>query len=338
MDCFTRPLAFLKSDADLAPTLITWFLALVCVFMFVKSRGCNHRVTDDWRPYKDADECDRAERKKEERRRPFRRNVRIFLIRHGESEANLLPGQIGGRQNESPLSKKGLQQAMKLGNRLKAMGIKFEKVYSSTAVRAFETARIALPGVNVEKNEELLEQGQGDWEMGDRKKIMTEEILAQMNSDNWEFKAPQTDRTVSESPREVEERMYRFVKRRILAPVIRRRARPSNDSRDEDEFSEYEFENERKQHVEEQKGESSPPSHAMRQKEADLPCVAIFTHGGAIRYLTRRVLASNPFRTHRNMIENTSISEIVYSTAPGGRGGWFLHRFNDAAHLEYEKW
>jgi len=46
-------------------------------------------------------------------------SVRIYLFRHAESEVNTLPDLIGGQQNSSKLTEKGIWQANKLGQRLK---------------------------------------------------------------------------------------------------------------------------------------------------------------------------------------------------------------------------
>ena len=54
---------------------------------------------------------DSAQNAREEAARSKRRNVRVYLIRHAESEANLRKGEIGGRQNDVNLSEKGILQA-----------------------------------------------------------------------------------------------------------------------------------------------------------------------------------------------------------------------------------
>jgi ABC-type nickel/cobalt efflux system permease component RcnA len=54
----------------------------------------------------------------------------------------------------------------------------------------------------------------------------------------------------------------------------------------------------------------------------------------AIRCFLRGVLQSSPARTHKSSIDNTSITELVYTARSGAKGGWFLMRFNDVSHLE----
>lgn len=68
--------------------------------------------------------------------------MRIYVIRHGQSEANLRHAHAGWEQ--VPLTPKGLAQAAAVGERLK--GIRFDKVIVSDLLRARQTAELALPG------------------------------------------------------------------------------------------------------------------------------------------------------------------------------------------------
>ena len=61
--------------------------------------------------------------------------------------------------------------------------------------------------------------------------------------------------------------------------------------------------------------------------------VALFTHGMAIKCVLRAIEQSSPAVTHKRIVSNTSITEVKYSTAPGGAGGWFVERVNDTAHV-----
>ena len=91
----------------------------------------------------------------------------LYLIRHAESEMNHEGDLIGGRSNETPLSKKGMRQASLLGKRLKNSGIVWNEIYSSTARRAVETAigvgeQVEYSLDDIVKTPELLELDQGD--------------------------------------------------------------------------------------------------------------------------------------------------------------------------------
>ena len=74
------------------------------------------------------------------------RTLRIYLARHGESEANAMKTIAGW--TDSPLTGKGRQQARDLTETLK--GIRLSAVYSSTLVRSRETAVIAARGKRVQ--------------------------------------------------------------------------------------------------------------------------------------------------------------------------------------------
>lgn len=142
----------------------------------------------------------------------------LFLVRHGECEMNLLlHGFVGGRASESPLTAKGSDQAKVLGAYLKrlfeARGISPEDVrfYSSTAVRAVDTARIAMRELDVEEGllvstDDLLELEMGAWAGQPRAEIYNEERLKEISKDVWNFKPPG-----GESQREVEERVMGFI-------------------------------------------------------------------------------------------------------------------------------
>jgi len=85
---------------------------------------------------------------------------------------------------------KGTHQASLLGKRLAFDRVRFDHVYTSTAVRAITTAEIALrtagpavasSTVQVEHDEALLEQNQGDWEGKERKDVYTPQVYKEMH-------------------------------------------------------------------------------------------------------------------------------------------------------------
>lgn len=135
----------------------------------------------------------------------------LYLFRHAESMMNNEGHRIGGRLNETPLSAHGKIQAQLLGKRLQKEGIIFSHIFCSPAKRAQETAEIvcSIVGFPVQEiifSDALQELSLGDWEGKERKEIYTPQMLQQINSNNWEFKAPN-----GESQRDTEERMYRFI-------------------------------------------------------------------------------------------------------------------------------
>lgn len=79
--------------------------------------------------------------------------MRVFLVRHGESEANLQKRYSG--QSDAKLTPLGLQQAEAVRPILE--GIAFDKVYSSDLSRAYDTQRAVLPDYTAERTPLLRE-------------------------------------------------------------------------------------------------------------------------------------------------------------------------------------
>ena len=67
--------------------------------------------------------------------------MRVYVIRHGESETNRKKRWTGWL--DVPLTQQGREDARKAGEFLK--NIRFDRVYVSDLSRAIETARIAVP-------------------------------------------------------------------------------------------------------------------------------------------------------------------------------------------------
>ena len=138
------------------------------------------------------------------------KGIDLYLIRHAQSLANCRPEYISGRSNDVVLSEAGIKQSETLKKRLELERLNFDRVYSSPAVRARETARISI-NENFVMDERLQELDQGEWVGRLRNEIYTPEILALINKDNHNFASPK-----GESQKEVGERMYDFVKDRVL--------------------------------------------------------------------------------------------------------------------------
>lgn len=73
--------------------------------------------------------------------------MKLYLIRHGESETNA-EGQWTGWYDVS-LTEKGFEDAKRARPFLE--GISFDKIYSSDLKRAYQTAQTAIPGCEPEK-------------------------------------------------------------------------------------------------------------------------------------------------------------------------------------------
>lgn len=89
--------------------------------------------------------------------------TKIFLVRHGQSEANL-SGLFLGQKNLD-LTELGHMQAQKTAEYLK--GVHIDKIYASDLIRAYHTAEHTanLKGLRVIKETGLREIMAGEWEM-----------------------------------------------------------------------------------------------------------------------------------------------------------------------------
>ena len=83
--------------------------------------------------------------------------MRIYVIRHGQSEANLKTAHAGWSQ--VPLTEKGIAQAQAVQPRLRELH--FDKVIVSDLLRARQTAENALPGYDYTYDWRIREIGVG---------------------------------------------------------------------------------------------------------------------------------------------------------------------------------
>ena len=74
---------------------------------------------------------------------PRPKNMRLFLVRHGQTTANFDKTYAG--QTDVPLTEAGRREAESL--RPVLAGFSFDKVFSSDLCRAVDTQLIALPGI-----------------------------------------------------------------------------------------------------------------------------------------------------------------------------------------------
>ena len=101
----------------------------------------------------------------------------FYFIRHGESESNVTPGVAAGANFDAPMTERGHRQAEALGRRLADEGVVFDRVYSSTMVRAVQTTQGMLKSM-----------GQPDREFEQVAAIMERQIPSwrgRMKSDVW---------------------------------------------------------------------------------------------------------------------------------------------------------
>ncbi len=127
---------------------------------------------------------------------------RIFLIRHGETNWNK-EGRFQG-QIDIPLNENGKDQARKTFEYLR--NISFNKAFSSSMHRPFETAQIILQNckdLKIEKINALIEISHGLWE-GKLEKEIREQWPALLK--NWHNKPEEVIMPEGESIKDVSER------------------------------------------------------------------------------------------------------------------------------------
>ncbi len=141
----------------------------------------------------------------------------FYLIRHGQSESNAQPGYLVGDNHDSSLTPRGEEQARRLGARLAAEGVTFDRIYCSTMVRAIGTARIMVeemgaPETHVPQVHALREHEAPDnWRGKRMDDVFTPEVRAYMAAKANDFK-PEG----GESLREVERRVSGWLEDELI--------------------------------------------------------------------------------------------------------------------------
>ena len=144
--------------------------------------------------------------------------VNFYLVRHGESVANVSSdNRIMGRSVDVELTSDGESQAMKTGKFFKENGIMFDAIYSSTAVRTLETARLCLEAMDVSMHinvdERILELDQGGWQGLSREIYKRDDVRKALEHDNWNY-IPGDDQP-GESQKMVADRMKSWIQTKI---------------------------------------------------------------------------------------------------------------------------
>lgn len=84
--------------------------------------------------------------------------MKLYILRHGEAAEH---GDPRYKENERPLTPKGIQRTRQMADALRAMEINFDKILSSPLTRARQTAEIVARAVDepVEFTEALTPSG-----------------------------------------------------------------------------------------------------------------------------------------------------------------------------------
>ncbi|HLX70340.1 MAG TPA: histidine phosphatase family protein, partial [Verrucomicrobiae bacterium] len=75
--------------------------------------------------------------------------MKLYILRHGDAAEH---GDPRYKENERPLTPKGIQRTKQLAHVLREMEITFEAVLSSPLTRARETAEILARGMKLQDN------------------------------------------------------------------------------------------------------------------------------------------------------------------------------------------
>lgn len=125
----------------------------------------------------------------------------FYIFRHGQTDWNA-QRRIQGH-TDIELNELGRNQAKSLGKKLEKLGI--EEIHSSNLSRALETARIALPSIEIVENEQLREAHFGEAEG----RIFTE-VVEELGGEYFETHPKNWDLRIagSETKRECIERVW----------------------------------------------------------------------------------------------------------------------------------
>lgn len=131
--------------------------------------------------------------------------LKIYLIRHGQTEWNLLDKMQGAKN--SNLTIKGKTQAIALGKKLAP--INFDKIYASSTARAVETSKLIFPDKNINHSLYLREIAMGAWEG------KTYSQIQEHDPEEWNnfFNAPFSYKPSNggESFKQLEQRLENFI-------------------------------------------------------------------------------------------------------------------------------
>ncbi len=140
----------------------------------------------------------------------------FYFIRHGESESNVSPGLAAGVNFDAPMTDRGHRQALALGKRLAAEGRSFDRIYSSSMIRAVQTTQGMLRGMGIEgtafeQSADIIERQVPEWRGKPVSEVHTPEIRLLM-AENGKWYKPGD----GESHREVERRFSNWFEDELL--------------------------------------------------------------------------------------------------------------------------
>lgn len=226
--------------------------------------------------------------------------LRFMLIRHGEALTNLREDRFGGRINPSPLTLRGERQAHQTGRYLGHSGYKFDRVYSSCAVRAIHTAEIitgytGFDYKNIIHTEEVAEIDRGKWTSLPRKLIITPAVLAEMDKDPYGWKAPG-----GESLLDVRKRMTDF----ICGSIAKKWSQKVREIGSLEGNAKIRKDKEGMEHKDEFEMNGSAKMAPFT--------IGIFSHATALKCFLQGISNSSVVHNPNFQIDNCSMTEVLY--------------------------
>lgn len=200
----------------------------------------------------------------------------LYLIRHGQSEINVMPNMVGQKE-DSRLTEKGREQAKLLGQRLAKENKKLDVVCSSPYSRAHDTCQIALGEMPEDLKSpiaivpEVREYSAGDWTHAKRDEVHNEAVLLRMAAMTSGFLPPN-----GESMHMVERRASKWLEDNILY----------------------------NENIKQMAIEKSSINDKLN--------IAIFSHGMTIKCLLHYIMGFDQSFIWKLTLENTSINKLYF--------------------------
>lgn len=202
-------------------------------------------------------------------------NFNLYLVRHGQSAVNVQP-DLMGQTAEVPLTFHGQTQATFLGHWFKKsfreQKIKFDLAYSSTHLRALNTAELVLKEMEYDAPiilaDDLREYSAGDWTGASRLATITSEVRSHMTILEHSFVPPN-----GESIHMVQRRSAKWLEDNIL-------------------YNKNVME--------------------MAQKKEEPLNIICFSHGITIKSLIHYIMGFDRSFTWKIQIDNTSITKFHF--------------------------
>ena len=124
--------------------------------------------------------------------RPSKKRQRTGLR---QTSYNVKAEVIGGRSPGLTLTRLGTELATTAGKELRNSGLRFDRIFCSTAVRARQTLE-CMGLISVEETDAVVysdcleELSQGEWEGRPRREIYTPKVISCLNRENPFFRPP----------------------------------------------------------------------------------------------------------------------------------------------------